>query len=242
MKIVFIFLLLINVAFLSYPQADVSLVRTEENLLRISEKSGTVFTTNMDELYEGVKGTPYLYDQWKPGNVYLTDNTLIKNVYIKFNIYSDDLLYLNSTSGDSLIINQSLIQKFEIFDELSRDSVLMEEMRLKPGKSEKKTFVRVIYGGKSKFTVKYIKTFIRAHYKGAYAAGNKYDEYTDDYQYYIMNNENKLTKLKLNKKSVIKILSDKEDKIKAFVNKKKLTLDNENDVVQVLEYYDSLAD
>lgn len=235
-------LLLIIITVLSSAQSKVSMVRTEENLLRIAKKDGTVFTTNMDELYEGVRGTPYLFNKWKRGNVYLNNNTLIKNVNIKYNIYTDDLLYLNSSSGDSLIIDRSKIYKFEIIDKLSDDIILIEEMQTKPGKPDKKTFVRVIYDGKSKFILKYIKSFIRANYKGAYASGNKYDEYTDDQQYFIFIDENNPAKIKLNKKSFIKTLSAKEDKVKAFISMHNLTLKNENEVVELLEYYDSLVD
>ena len=243
MKTVFFLLLLFNIIILSHAQTKhQSLVASEENLLRVSKLSGTVYTTKMDELYEGVRGTPYLYDEWKLGNVYLTDNKLIKSVNIKYNIYTDELLYLNSSSGDSLIINRSMIDKFEIIDDLSDDLIVMEVMNLKPGNREKKTYVRVIYDGKSKFILKYVKTLINAFYEGAYAAGNKYDEYTDKYQYYLLTDENIITKIKLNKKSVIKVLSDRERKIKAFVNEQGLTLDNEDDVVRVLEYYDRLTD
>ena len=115
-------------------------------------------------------------------------------------------------------------------------------MGLKSKKSDKKVFVRVIYDGKSKFILKYSKTFIRAFYKGAYAAGNKYDEYTDDQQYYIMKGAKKPVKIKLDKKSVTKVLSDKDDKIKSYINKRKLALDNEDGIVELLKYYDSIRD
>ena len=242
MKTTFALLLLINIVALSYAQQTPTLVGTEENLLRIGRKDGTVFTTNMDELYEGVKGTPYLYNEWKPGNIYLTDSTYIPNVNIKFNIYTDELLYLNSTSGDSLIIDRPMIWKFEIMDDPASDIVLFKEMSLKSGKGNKKLFVRVIYDGKSKFILKYSKTFIRAFYKGAYAAGNKYDEYTDDQQYYIMKGAKKPVKIKLDKKSVTKVLSDREDKIRSYIDDRKLTLDNEDGIAELLQYYDSIAD
>lgn len=236
------FMLLISIGVLSIAQRPVSLVRTEENLQRISTRAGTVFTTNMDELYEGVRGTPYLYDQWKPGNIYLNDNTLIKNVNIKFNIYTDELMYLNSSSGDSLIIDRTMINKFEIIDDLTDDIILLEEINTKPVKSSKKTFVKVIYEGKSKLILKYIKSFTKANYKGAYATGNKYDEYNDDQQYFIFIDENNPVKIKLNKKSVIKALAVKEDEVKVFINERNLSLNNENEVAELLEYYDSIAD
>ncbi len=164
----------------AFAQPDQSMVRTEENLRNISRSAGFVMTTNMDELYEGIKGTPYLFDDWKQGNIYLNDNTYINDVNIKYNIYTDDVLYLNSTSGDSLIIDRSVIKSFEINDDNSGNMLLFREISLRADKKERNTFIKVIYEDKSKFIVKYTKTFIKADYKGAYSAGRKYDEYVDD--------------------------------------------------------------
>jgi hypothetical protein len=237
-----IFLLLVTTTTISFAQTDKTLVGTEENLRNISRLAGVVYTTNMDGLYEGIKGTPYLFNEWKKGNIYLIDNTYINDVSIKYNIYTDDILYLNSKSGDSLIIDRSLINSFEITGDNSNNLLLFKEISLRPYKKDKSTFVKVLYDGKSKFIVKYTKTFIKADYKGAYSAGRKYDEYIDDQQYYIMKDDNTPAKIKLNKKSVTKVLSDKDDKIKSYLNEHKLALDNEDDVERLLQYYDSIAD
>jgi len=237
-----IFLLLINSAALSFAQDGRSLVGTEENLRNISRSASFVMTTNMDALYEGIKGTPYLFNEWKQGNIYLNDNTYINGVNIKYNIYTDDVLYLHSKSGDSLIIDRSLINSFEISDDNSNNLVLFEEISLRPNKNDKSTFVKVIYDDKTKFIIKYTKTFIKADYKGAYSAGRKYDEYIDDYQYYIIKNSDNPVKIKLNKKSVVKALSDKENKIKSYLNEHSLNLNNEDDIAELLQYYDSIND
>ncbi len=227
---------------LAFAQPDQSMVRTEENLRNISRSAGFVMTTNMDELYEGIKGTPYLFDDWKQGNIYLNDNTYINDVNIKYNIYTDDVLYLNSTSGDSLIIDRSVIKSFEINDDNSGNMLLFREISLRADKKERNTFIKVIYEDKSKFIIKYTKTFIKADYKGAYSAGRKYDEYVDDYQYYIITNPDNPSKVKLNRKSVVKALSDREDKILAYMNEHNLNLDNEDDIIELMKYYDSLKE
>jgi hypothetical protein len=235
-------LLLIAIIPLHTQTPHQSIVISEENLRNISKVSGPIYTTNMNALYEGVKGTPYLFNEWRLGNIYLKDNELIKNVKIKYNIYTDDLLYLNSTSGDSLIINRSVINKFEITNNQTDDLILMEKINLKPEKSDKGTFVKVLYKDSSKFILKYSKMFIPANYKGAYPTGNKYDEYTDKQQYYLITGKDNITKIRLKKKSVIKVLSDREDEIKDFIREKDLRMDNVDDIISVLKYYDSLTD
>lgn len=224
-----------------FGQDDNSMVKTEENLRNISRSAGMVMTTNMDELYEGIKGTPYLFDTWREGNIILKDSSLIRDINIKYNVYTDDVFYLNSTSGDSLIIDRYRIDAFEIKGDSPADLLLFRDIRLKPGSKDKSTFARVLYNGETKLLIKYIKVFIKADYKGAYTAGRKYDEYTDNSQYYIMKN-NELNRIKLNKKAIIKVLADRENEVKSFIDKKGADPGNENDVINLLEYYDSLAD
>jgi hypothetical protein len=237
--------LIISILFIlpaiAFGQNDNSMVKTEENLRNISRSAGMVMTTNMDELYEGIKGTPYLFDTWKEGNIFLKDSSLIRDINIKYNIYTDDVLYLNSKSGDSLIIDRHRIDAFEIQGDSSADLLLFRDISLKPGSKDKSTFARVLYNGKTKLLIKYIKVFIKADYKGAYTAGRRYDEYTDNSQYYIIK-DNELNRIRLNKKAIIKVLADRENEIKSFIDKEGTALDNENDVIKLLEYYDSLPD
>ncbi len=226
---------------IAFAQTEKSMVSTEENLWNISRSAGVVMTTNMDELYEGIKGTPYLFDTWREGNIILKDSSLIKDINIKYNIYTDDVLYLNSKSGDSLIIDRHRIDAFEIKGDSSADLLLFSDIRLKPGSKDKSTFARVLYNGETKLLIKYIKVFIKADYKGAYTAGRRYDEYTDNSQYYIMK-DNELNRIKLNKKAITKVLADRENDVKSFIDKEGTDFDNENDVIKLLEYYDSLSD
>jgi hypothetical protein len=225
----------------AFAQVDNSMVSSEENLRNISRSANMVMTTNMDELYEGVKGTPYLFNIWKQGDIFLKDSSLIKDINIKYNIYTDDVLYLNSKSGDSLIIDRPRIDAFEIQGDSPADLLLFRDIRLKPGSKDKSTFARVLYDGQTKFLIKYTKNFIKADYKGAYTAGRRYDEYTDNSQYYIMK-DNELNRIKLNKKAIIKVLADRENEVKSFIDKEGADLDSENDVISLLEYYDSLSD
>jgi hypothetical protein len=47
-------------------------------------------------------------------------------------------------------------------------------------------------------------------------------------------------KIKLNKKTILKYLSDKEDLVRKFVSKNKLSYKSEEDIVEILNYYELL--
>ena len=58
--------------------------------------------------------------------------------------------------------------------------------------------------------------------------------------YFIKNSSGKYIKTKLNKKSVLKVLSDKSKEVKSYVASNKIDLKKESDVVKVLNYYHGL--
>jgi hypothetical protein len=47
-------------------------------------------------------------------------------------------------------------------------------------------------------------------------------------------------KLKLKNKSVLKVLNDKKTEIENFLKKEKIDIAKENDLIEVIKYYDSL--
>jgi hypothetical protein len=60
--------------------------------------------------------------------------------------------------------------------------------------------------------------------------------YVQMYTYYVFAN-GKYEKIKLGKKSIMKYLSDKEDLIKEYVSKNKLTYTTDSDVSKILNHY-----
>lgn len=59
-------------------------------------------------------------------------------------------------------------------------------------------------------------------------------------EYYYFHINGSFEKIKLNKKTTLKFLSDKQDLIKEFVSKNNLSFTSEEDIVIILTYYDSL--
>lgn len=192
-------------------------------------------SSNLDDLYEGVVGTPYLFDQWENGNIFLVGGDTVSDIPIKYDLYSEQLLYRKSASLDSFIVNKVVIKKFEIRDPKTG----VELTFVKTGENNDE-FMELLYNGSSKLFLDHQKPFIKADYKGPYSKGIKYDEYKNATQYYLLKKNSEFLKIRLNKSSILKSLSDKKKKIEEFIKKNDLDLNRELDVIRVLTYYDSL--
>ena len=88
---------------------------------------------------------------------------------------------------------------------------------------------------------RYQKEFVRANYEGGYSADRKYDEFADKSDLYISRqNDEKFYKVKKSKKQILEAFPGTEDEISSYIKAEKLDLKDEEDVIKLLKYYDSL--
>src|SRR4030043_62529 len=113
--------------------------------------------------------------------------------------------------------NRDKINGFRIHE--PEDSLHFEYFSFKPNKPEEKSFVQILYNGETRLLLKHKKQFIKADYQGAYSTGNKYDEYLDDKDYYLVKDDGVYRKIKLNKKSVLSALEDSRAALKEYALK-----------------------
>ena len=208
---------------------------TEYDLQSFSTGEPTLLT-NMDALYEGVKGTPYFIEDFKTGDIYFLDGTEIVQINIRYNIYKDELEFENSTSGMIFVIDRKRIKAFVLNE--SGDSLYFEYFNLKPDKPGEKSLVQVLNKGETRLLLKHKKLFIQADYKGAYSSGEKYDEFQNDKDYYLVKDNETIQRIRLNKKSVLKALGDNQSVLKEFSLTKKIDFSNPGDIVRLLVFYD----
>lgn len=209
---------------------------TEQDLQSFSE-GRTFVKTNINALYEGVKGTPYFNDEWLTGDVYFQDTTEINKISIRYNIYTDELEFINNTSGQVFVINSDKISGFRFHE--PENPLYFKYMSLKPKKPDEKSFFQILYEGKTRLLLKHKKQFIQADYKGAYASGNKYDEYKDDKIYYLVKDDEPAQRIKLTNKSVLSALEDDQPVLKEYASDNKIDCTNPEDIIRLLKFYDN---
>lgn len=213
----------------------------ERNLAEIGSNNTGAMIRTYDNRYEGVKGTPFFNEEWRKATV-TKGNKLFANMEVKYNVYENNILYRN-TKGEEFVLEPHSIESFVLEDSKTKQEHLFRRLPelARQDASLANQFVLVLYDGK-KFQLVMVpeKILVKADFKGGYSAGKKYDELKDTHTYYLLSPDKKPTKVKLNKKNLLKALPDKQDKVQVYVSSTKTDVSSGEGWAKALAYYESL--
>lgn len=232
-KIAFIFVFVGN-AYLTF--AQLSGQDAFFNTLNLGGQSNIIRT--WDNRYQGIKGHPFVKNSWESARVVSVDGKVYSDVPLKYDVYSN-LIVIKNSKGDSLITE---VFNFQEFTWKNTQVTFVKEPLLdaKNPKNYGKLYEQLFKGNKITLLKNHRKILLQADYQGGYNANRRYDELVDEYDYFLKKNNTSIEKIKLNEKSLLKALADKEKALKDFLKKEKLNLKTEPGVIRLLQYYDSL--
>ncbi len=183
----------------------------------------------------GTTGSPYVFDDFKKGNIFYTNKLRVNGKQLNYDCYNDRWEY---SSGNSVyLLNSSQIDYFEIFPGQDK-TVLFKQVFIE--KLKKQVSLQVLYNNNSTLYKRYFKEFREADYGGAYSQDRRYDEYHDRQSYYLKTVDNELQMLRTKKKSILEILEDKREELEKFIKKENPDLKTDEGLVQLIRFYDSL--
>ncbi|MDB5139808.1 MAG: hypothetical protein JWR12_1724 [Mucilaginibacter sp.] len=165
---------------------------------------------------EETQGSRYLFSDWVTGYVVGSQDSVFKNPNYGFNY--DKIgggLLLTQDKRSAIEIDPSKIKSFTLYDNLNQPRTFEYVPDI-----NKKRFPQLIAGGgKYKIykltTTKFVKN--NFHSDGMTSTGNNYDEYVDEYTYYVLNVQSKqLQELSLKKKSIKAVFAGEGKKLDSF--------------------------
>jgi hypothetical protein len=240
MKKVLLIIILILIINKVYPQEN-SLYQTgltaEQNLKAIG--SLALYTTGgagFDTRYEGIKGSPRLFDTLLPSFL----NVKGQDYYIQLNadidLVRNSLLFIYPKTGKILSLSYDKVSEVRIKSD-GKEMIF----RTPGGKNivkdfKEHKFFQVLMLGRFQFIKMPIKKLIAADYKDVYSADRRYDEYTTYYKYYIMSPDSSFYQIQLTKKSLIKMFPDKKELINSTIEAKSYE-NNEEMVLDILNKF-----
>jgi hypothetical protein len=188
----------------------------------------------IDNSYEGLLGSPYLFDKFLPILVKADDIEYYVPVEANIDLKNSTLIYIEKESGDLFSLPCQRIS--EVLVELEKDRLIFRTTVNKNFKRSLKEerFYQVLKEAPNEFIKMPYKVLIPADYRGGYSAKRRYDEYKSEISYYILDHDNSYTEVSLNRKSLIKLFPDKKDIIKK-VSKEKTYSDREEMVLAILK-------
>lgn len=184
-----------------------------------------------EERYEGVKGTPYIFDDWRTGKLISVDADAIEGLTLNFN---------GKTAGFEIRKDNRFIElnpkwyiRVLIEGDKLAEPIIFQKNFVAPLKDK---FTRIVYKGQ-KFSV--VEDFIaKIETKVINNVGKKEElkRFYSKKSYYLIK-DRKPTYFKLKKKSVFALLGHAKE-LESFLKKEKMKLNSEKNLIKVLEFYE----
>lgn len=209
----------------------------KENLRELGSVDGTGSVKTFDNRYEGVKGTPYVFKEFRQGEIFLKSKNKVTVKELNYNCVENEIAFIDPATKVTRLMNRFRVDLFMIHD--GTEMITFIPVKLKA--DAETIFAQILYNKGSMVYKVYQKEFVKANYEGGYSADRKYDEFVDKYSLFFMKQgDHILYKARKSKKQVIAAFPGKESEISSFIKSNKLDLKKEESIVKLLEYYDSL--
>lgn len=177
---------------------------------------------------EETQGSRYLFNRWVSGTVLDTNLAVINTA---------DFLFNYDKIGKKLLTTRDKMTIIELNDNAINSFILKGDTSIatfaKVPVINKKDFLTVLVKNEIKYSLyKSTKTkFQKADYtnNGIFESGKKYDEFVDEFEYYIIFPGGKeFKKVELKKKSIRETLANEEAKVKQYFSKSESGVINES--------------
>lgn len=185
------------------------------------------------------QGSPFLLDDFNECLVQLRDEKVYSGIKIRFNLETNKIHYQDQKKNE-MIADNGVIKRFhmKIFD--GRDSIAYTfgcGYPESPGTSVYTYYQEYNYG-KASFLRLITKSVVE---RKTLATVDPVKQYDEKDSYFVYNgNSKKLIKWKKGKDFILDMLADKAVEVNTFINQNKLDCKSTDDLIRVIQYYNSL--
>jgi hypothetical protein len=222
----------------------VQAVSLDNDLRKLFSNDGTLNRgTNMmmrtfDNRAKGYEGSPNVFPQWLPTDIYMKDGYVVKNIPAKLDVYqAQELMIWRKETGDSLLVDATAVEYFVMADSLKQSRHVFKRYPVGDKKAPK--FCEVLHEGAYSILAYHTRSFLASDIDKAQSTGRYYDKFISHVAYYILNPDKTLTKLRKNRKSLLKALPPNKD-FEAYLDTNNLDFDNPQQLATAIAFYNSL--
>lgn len=228
----------------SQAQQATQAVSLENDLRKLFANDGTLNRgTNMmmrtfDHRTKGYEGSPYVFAEWLPADIYLKDGYVLKNIPTKLNVYrKQELMIWRKDTGDSLIADIAAINYLVLEDSLRKTRHVFKRFPV-TDKDEPK-FCEVLHEGTYSLLAYHTRTFLASDIGKAQSTGRYYDKYISHVDYFIVGPDKISIKIRKNRKSLLKYLPPHKE-FENYLETHKPDFDRPQELAAAMAFYNSL--
>lgn len=190
--------------------------------------------------FDNIEGSPFWSDKWMYASLYSYKNEFLAKVPVNLN-FANGQLY--AKVGDSVLqLDNETVRKVVVYSDTSKNQVKAVFLSFLPyvyiGNEKINDYLEVFYSGYA-ILLKYKKKVLAQSESGG---GMSKFYYFKDFSYYYLQVNNKIERItSLSKEQLFQLLPGSNN-LDSWVKEKKLNLKKENDVIQFIEYYNSIKE
>lgn len=184
--------------------------------------------------YKNVLGSPYLKEEFSNGNIFKADGQVLKNIPLRFNAYNGEM---------EVVVNEVSYQipVTEFVSYVTMDGMRFDRVDYKLTSKKQNGYLELVIDGKLKLYRKHMIYYKEAHSPSAMQAHATLPELKPiSPKYLIMAKGADVASAFVSKKDFQKLLPENQDEILSFMKENKLKPKKEEDLIQIVNYYNSL--
>lgn len=183
-------------------------------LTNITTGNGTFVSLSSKE---DTKGSQLFFTGWAKGEAQKKTGEIIKGDMYEFNYDKiNGNLIVSESKREPIAVSQDAVTRFTLYNKGEAPVTFVVVPAI-----DTRRYSILLTAGKNYQFYKLVKTkFEKANFKtdGITSSGNKYDEFTDEYTYYVVKQgSDKPVKLSLKKKAIKEVFSADIDKVNKFM-------------------------
>lgn len=187
-------------------------------------------------------GSQFLFNEWTKGNVELSSGRIAQNVDIKYNGYTDELMWLNP-SLKIVVLDKKSVSGFSITDPKTGSMLTFKKMKVKVPFyiQTTDTYLQVLHQGKYK-----LYAFRQIVQSGRVINTEKnrsfeLPEIKPKPLYYIELPEGQMIQFyKAKKSTFINLFPNKKNEVKKLLSSQKIRLNHESELVRAMEIIEGM--
>jgi hypothetical protein len=170
-----------------------------------------------DNRYQGVRGSPFLYDSLYPALVKINSEEKYLTIKSDFDIYGSRLVFAHPVTGQIMYLPANIID--EVLITVNGQEKVFRTTRDKKFETApaEEHFFEILYSGNIAIIRMPLKTLRLADYQKVYSTDRRYDEFDTRFQYYSHGDDMVFRKFTPGKKALIALFPGKKDLIESVV-------------------------
>jgi hypothetical protein len=216
-----------------------SLCSAQNPVIKLANMEQTARVQNdLKYTVDGIEGHQYLLDDWGSGKIIINDSINAYKEKIQFDMVSGEPIIGSSTNEKKgFILRDKSVTGFVI----NNTYFVKIPWNMFLTKVERHYFIAPTFS-KNNYLLEDYRKILKEPYilKNTYNNASPNKKYVTLKNYYILNKDRKYVSVKLKKKAILAVLSDKEKGLKKYVKTQNLSYTDQKDVAKILAYYHSL--